>query len=182
MNEQLIGQGFFHLEKDDEIWGFDRRWTVFSNVVWVNITDRLIDLLGPVAKRQIYEVGFSSGLLAGQKIRPHFGGGFEQFKSHVNLSHAMGWGAYTFMEYNEESSEIVMESPNMWEAEGYRELHPKETSSFPRCLMSAGIAAGAAQAAMDISYECEEELCISKGDRTCRFILNPSGDAKKVIR
>ena len=100
MTEKIVGMGIYNLNEKDEIWGFDRRWTFFSNVIWANISNQLISLLGPVAKRQIYEVGYASGKLAGERMKPHFGGGIEQFRKHVALTSAIGWGTYTKIDRN----------------------------------------------------------------------------------
>lgn len=182
MTEKQVGVGMYNLNEKDEIWGFNRRWTIFSNIIWVNISERLVSLLGPVAKRQIYEVGYSSGKLAGERIRPHFGGGIDQYKQHVGLTSAMGWGNPEIKSYNEDTGEIIVEYPNLWEAEGFSELHPNEKSESPTCIMAGGMAAGAAEGAMDVPYEVEEVLCVSKGDPVCKFILTPAGKEKKVMK
>jgi predicted hydrocarbon binding protein len=182
MSEKPVGAGMFQVNEDEEIWGLNRRFILFSNALFANIFERMETILGPVAKRQIYEVGYSSGKLGADRLKPIFHGGIEQFKQHVNLSQSLGWGKITNIEYDEKTGEAALEYPNTWESEGYKEVHGDKMPGVVTCFMSAGIAAGAISGAMDVEYECEEVLCVSKGDDICKFVLTPMGDKRKVIR
>jgi predicted hydrocarbon binding protein len=182
MADKPVGSGMFEVRDNEEIWGLNRRWVLFSNVLLINMMERMESILGPVAKRQIYEVGYSSGKLGGERMREIFKGGIEQFKQHVNLSTALGWGKILNIEYDQPSGKIVLEYVNTWESGGYREMHGDAKTKGPTCLFSAGIAAGAADGAFEIPYEATEDVCVSKGDRVCRFVLTPMGEKRQVIK
>jgi predicted hydrocarbon binding protein len=182
MSEKHVGLGMFQLSDEGHILGFDRRWILFSVALLANILDRFNNIIGPVAKRQAYEVGYESGRIAGEKVRPFFGGGIEQYKKHIGLIHAMGWGQTSKIEYDEETGKIVVDFPDSWQAHGFKELHPNELTTAPMCYISAGLAAGAAEGAFGIPYEGEEVTCVSKGDPACTLVLVPLGEKKKVIK
>ena len=182
MSDKPVGAGMFEVNENEEIWGLNRRFILFSNVLLANVFESMEKILGPVAKRQIYEVGYSAGKLGGEKMKPIFKGGIEQFKQHMNLSQSLGWGKLTKVEYDEETGVVILEYPNTWEAEGYHEVHGDKKTDSPTCFMSAGMAAGAVSGAFDIPYEGEEEFCVSKGDPLCRFVLTPMGEERKVIK
>ncbi len=182
MGDKPVGAGMFEVNENDEIWGLNRRFILFANALLANMIERFKDMLGPVAKRQIYEVGYSSGKLGGEKMRPIFKGGIEQFNQHLGLAGALGWGKLLNVEYDEGSGKIVIEYPNTWESDGFKELHGDKKTPGSICHMIAGIAAGAAEGAFEVPYEGVEELCICKGDKICRFSLTPMGEVRKVIR
>jgi predicted hydrocarbon binding protein len=182
MADKVVGSGMFEVKDNEEIWGLNRRWILFSNALLLNMMDRMEAILGPVAKRQIYEVGYSSGKLGGQRMREIFKGGIEQFKQHVNLSTTLGWGKINKVEYDEGSGKIVLEYLNTWESGGYHEIHGDTKTKNATCLFSAGLAGGAAEGAFEIPYEATEEVCVSKGDQVCRFVLTPMGEKRKVIK
>ena len=182
MADKVVGSGMFEVRDNDEIWGLNRRWVLFSNVLLVNMMDRMQSILGPVAKRQIYEVGYSSGKLGGERMREIFKGGIEQFKQHVNLSTALGWGKIDRIDYDEASGKIILEYLNTWESGGYHEIHGDTKTKTTTCLFSAGLAGGAAEGAFELPYESVEEICVSKGDQVCRFILTPMGEKRRVIK
>jgi predicted hydrocarbon binding protein len=182
MTENVIGKGMFELRENEEIWGLNRRFILFSNALLVNMLDKFQDLLGPVARRQIYEVGYSSGKIGGEKMRPIFKGGIEQYTQHVNLTKALGWGAIGEVKYDGTSGRIVIEYTNTWESGGYREVHGDKKTDGPICIFSTGLASGAAEGAFEIPYEGEEELCTCKGDPVCRFVMTPMGEKRKIIK
>ena len=182
MDEKQIGLGMFQLSEDGHILGFDRRWIFFSTALLTNILNSLNDIIGPVAKRRVYEIGYESGRLAGERVKPFFGGGIEQYKKHLSMLHAMGWGITSKVDYEESTGKIVVEFPDSWPAHGYKELHPNQQTNAPMCYISAGLASGAAEGAFGIPYEGEEVNCVSKGDAVCRLVLTPRGETRKVIK
>ncbi len=182
MGDAVIGHGMFELRENEEIWGVNRRFVLFSNALLLNMMERIEGVLGPVGKRQIYEVGYSSGKLGGEKMRPIFKGGIEQFKQHVNLSTNLGWGKINTIDYDEKDGKIVLEYVNTWESGGYREVHGDKKTTGSICLISAGLAAGAAEGAFETPYECTEELCVCKGDKVCRFVVTPMGEKRKILK
>jgi predicted hydrocarbon binding protein len=182
MSEKQIGLGLFQLSEDGHILGFDRRWILFSTSVFAGILDRFNDIIGPVARRQMYEIGYESGKLAGEKVKPFFGCVIEQYRKHINMINAMGWGTSSKIEYDEKTGRIDLDYPDSWQAHGYKELHPDKQTKSPICFISAGLAAGAAEGAFGIPYEGEEIKCISKGDHACSIVLTPMGKKKKIIK
>jgi predicted hydrocarbon binding protein len=174
--------GMFQVSDDGHILGFDRRWIIFSIALLANILNKLNEIIGPVAKRQVYEIGYESGKIAGQKVRPFFGGGIEQYKKHLDLLYAMGWGKTSKVEYEESTGKIVVDFIDSWPAHGYKELYPDKIATSPMCYISGGLAAGAAEGAFDIPYEGEEVKCVSKGDPVCSLVLTPMGMKKKIIK
>jgi predicted hydrocarbon binding protein len=182
MADKVVGAGMFEVKDNEEIWGLNRRWILFSNALLINMMDRMESILGPVAKRQIYEVGYSSGKLGGEKMRAIFKGGIEQFKQHVNLSTTLGWGKIIKVEHDEGSGKIVLEYQNTWESGGHHEVSGDKKAKSATCLISAGMAGGAAEGAFGTPYEAVEEACLSKGDAVCRFVLTPMGEKRKVIK
>ena len=182
MSEKQIGSGLFQLSEEGHITGFDRRWILFSISLLANILDRFNDIIGPVAKRQMYEVGYESGKIAGERVRPIFGGGIEQYRKHINMINSMGWGTSSNIEYDEKTGRISIDYPDSWQAHGYKELHPDKLTTSPICFISAGLAAGAAEGAFGIPYEGEETKCISKGDPACSLVLTPMGKEKKIFK
>jgi predicted hydrocarbon binding protein len=182
MSGKVIGAGMIEAKDNDEIWGLNRRWVLFSNALLINMIERIEAFLGPVAKRQIYEVGYSSGQLGGQRMREIFKGGIEQFKQHVGLSTALGWGTIKTVDYDEKSGDIILEYINTWEYGGHVEVHGDKKTKNPTCIFSVGLAAGAAEGAFEKPYEAVEELCMSKGDPVCRFNITPIGEKRAIIR
>jgi len=126
MPDKQLGAGMFTVDDADDIHAFNRQWVLFSVALLANLVDRLVGLLGPVAKRQIYEAGFSSGKIAGDRMREYFGGGIEQIKKHLDLIKNMGWGRIKNIEYDDASGKIVIDFHKTWEAAGYGEVHPGE--------------------------------------------------------
>jgi len=182
MTDKPVGAGMFQVNENDEIQGMNRRFILFSNALLINIFEQFRDLLGPVAKRRIYEVGYSSGKMGGEKMREIFKGGIEQFNQHLNLAGALGWGKLVNVEHDESTGKIVIEYPNAWEADGYKEAYGGKISDTTLCNMIAGLAAGAAEGAFEVPYEGEEETCVGKGDTLCRFVLTPLGEERKVMK
>lgn len=182
MSDKPVGAGMFQVNEEEEIWGLNRRFILFSNVLLANIFERMEGILGPVAKRQIYEVGYSAGKLGGEKMKPIFKGGIKQFEEHMKLSQSLGWGKLIKVEYDETTGNASIEYPNTWESAGFKEFHGGKISGTVTCFLSAGMAAGALSGAFDVEYECEEELCVSKGDSICKFVMTPLGDKRKVIK
>jgi predicted hydrocarbon binding protein len=182
MSDKQLGAGMFQVNDDDEIHAFNRQWVIFSIALLANMVDRLVGLLGPVAKRQIYEAGFSSGKIAGDRMRQYFGGGIEQIKKHLDLIKNMGWGKVKDITYDEATGKIVIDFVKTWEAAGYGEVHPGEKQKAATCIMCAGLYAGAASGAFEKPYEADEVQCVSKGDPICRFEFMPAGELKKVIK
>ncbi|MBN2223182.1 MAG: 4-vinyl reductase [Deltaproteobacteria bacterium] len=182
MADKQLGAGMFQVNDEDEIHAFNRQWVIFSVALLANMVDRLVGLLGPVAKRQIYEAGFSSGKIAGDRMREFFGGGIEQIKKHLDLIKNMGWGRIKNVEYDDASGKIVIDFHETWESAGYGEVHPGEKQKAATCVLCAGLYAGAATGAFEKQYEAEETLCVSKGDPVCRFEFTPVGELKRVIK
>jgi len=182
MSDKPVGAGMFQVNENDEIWGLNRRFILFSNALLVNMFEQFQDLLGPVAKRRIYEVGYSSGKMGGERMREIFKGGIDQFNQHLNLAGALGWGKLANVEYDESSGRIVLEYPNAWEAEGFLEAHDKEKSKSTQCIFLSGLIAGAAEGAFEVPYEGEEETCVGRGDKLCRFVATPMGSERKVMK
>jgi len=182
MADRQLGAGMFQVNDDDEIHAFNRQWVFFSVALLANMVDRLVGLLGPVAKRQIYEAGFSSGKIAGDRMRQYFGGGIDQIKQHLDLIKNMGWGRVKDIQYDQSSGKIVIDFHRTWEAAGFGEVHPGEKQKAATCILCAGLYAGAASGAFEKTYEAEEVLCVSKGDPVCRFEFTPAGEIKKVLK
>jgi predicted hydrocarbon binding protein len=182
MTEKQLGAGMFQVNDSDEIHAFNRQWVIFSVALLANLVDRLVGLLGPVAKRQIYEAGFSSGKIAGDRMRQYFGGGIEQIRKHLDLINNMGWGRVKDIKHDDASGKIVIDFYKTWEAAGYGEVHPDEKLKAATCILCAGLYAGACSGAFEKQYEAEEVLCVSKGDPVCRFEFTPAGELRKVIR
>jgi predicted hydrocarbon binding protein len=182
MSDKVLGAGMFQVNEDDEIHAFDRQWVIFSTALLANMVDRLVGLLGPVAKRQIYEAGFSSGKIAGDKMREFFGGGIDQIKKHLDLIKNMGWGKVKEITYDDASGKITIDFNRTWEAAGYGEIGAGKKQKTATCILCAGLYAGAASGAFDKTYESQEVLCVSKGDPVCRFEFTPAGELKKVIK
>jgi predicted hydrocarbon binding protein len=173
MTEKQLGAGMFHVGDDDAILGFNRQWVIISVAMLANVFEHLIDQMGPDAKRRIYEAGFSSGKLTGDRTRERLGGGIEQVKQHVGLIGNMGWGRVKEFTHNEASGKIVIDFHKTWEAAGFGEVHPDEHKDLPTCTLCAGLFAGLATSALDKTYEAEETSCVAKGDASCRFELVP---------
>jgi len=182
MSDKQLGAGMFEVNDDDEIHAFNRQWVLFSAGLLANMVDRLVGLLGPVAKRQVYEAGFSSGKIAGDKMREFFGGGIDQIKKHLDLIKNMGWGKVKSVEHDDASGKITIDFYKTWEAAGYNELYPGKKQKAATCILCAGLYAGACSGAFEKMYETEEVLCVSKGDPVCRFEFTPAGDVKKIIK
>jgi len=182
MADKQLGGGMFQVNDNDEIFAFNRQWVLFSIALLANLVDRLVGLLGPVAKRQVYEAGFSSGKIAGDRMRQYFNGGIEQIRKHLDLIKDMGWGKVKDISYDEASGTIVIDFFKTWEAAGYSEVHPGEKLETATCILCAGLYAGAASGAFEKTYEAEEVMCVSKGDPVCRFEFSPAGEHKKVIK
>ena len=182
MYNKQLGGGMFQVNDEDEINAFNRQWGIFSLAMLTSMLDRLVALLGPVAKRQIYEAGFTSGKMAGDRMREFFGGGIEQIKKHLDLIKNMGWGRLKSIEHDDASGKILVEFYKTREAAGYGELHPGEKQKAATCVLCAGLYAGAATGAFEKMYESEEVLCVSKGDPVCRFEFTPVGELKKVMK
>ncbi len=182
MADKQLGAGIFQVDDNDEIHAFNRRWVIFSVALLANMVDRLVGLLGPVAKRQIYEAGFSSGKIAGDRMRQYFGGGIEQIKQHLDLIKNLGWGRIKDIQYDEGTGTLTIDFPGTWEAAGFGEANPDTKEKKATCILCAGLYAGAASGAFDAVYEGEEVLCVSKGDPVCRFEFSRAGEKKKVIR
>jgi predicted hydrocarbon binding protein len=182
MSEKVVGGGMLQVDDSGVITAFDRRWILFSVALLANMVDRLVGLLGPVAKRQIYEAGFSSGKIAGDRMRPHFGGGIEQVKKHLDLIYNMGWGKATTFEHDEATGKVTIGLSSSWEAAGFGEVHPNEKQKAVSCVLSSGLYAGAVSGAFDKLYEGNEVKCAAKGDEVCRFEFTPAGEHKKVMK
>jgi predicted hydrocarbon binding protein len=182
MADKQLGAGMFQVNDEDEIHAFNRQWVFFSVALLANMVDRLVGLLGPVAKRQIYEAGFSSGKIAGDRMRQYFGGGIDQIKQHLDLIKNMGWGRVKDIQYDQSSGKIVIDFHKTWEAAGFGEVHPGEKQKAATCILCAGLYAGAASGAFEKTYEAEEVLCVSKGDPACRFEFTLAGEIKKVLK
>jgi len=182
MSDKPVGAGMFQVNENEEIWGLNRRFILFSNALLVNMFEQFQDLLGPVAKRRIYEVGYASGKMGGERMREIFKGGIDQFNQHLKLAGALGWGKLENLEYDESSGRIVLEYPNSWEAEGFMEAHDNKKGDSTQCIFLSGLIAGAAEGAFEVTYEGEEETCVGKGDKFCRFIATPMGEKRKVMK
>lgn len=182
MSENVVGGGLIETKENIEYYAFNRRFILFSVALLANLVERLVSLMGPVVKRQIYEVAFTSGKIAGDRMREYFKGGIGQVEKHVDMIKGLGWGKMKEIKHEEATGKVTIDFFNSWESSGYSEVQPDQKSENPVCILSAGMYAGAITGAFDTMYECEEVLCRNKGDEVCRFEFTPATEKRKIIR
>ena len=110
------------------------------------------------------------GLLGGSRSSKKYMEGGQQGEELVHYmcetGSGLGWGEFRLVEFDQESKRFSVEVAGSAFAQAYGR------SQRPVCHLIRGVFQGLGRWVFDHSTTCVETLCLSKGDKVCRFEIS----------
>jgi predicted hydrocarbon binding protein len=167
-------------EKDGSIQMFKVRHTIINSDTFRHIRDSILKIVGPAADSLLYlsaknhteeylkEVLKNSSMA---KFATKFKWGREGItKKASQILTEYGFGKMDVEKIDLDGQSIAI-MKNSCIGMSYRK---KGKSKVPTCSYIAGLIAGGATTINKSNYECKEVLCVGKGDKICKFVLEKS--------
>lgn len=164
--------------KKGRVMVFGRRHSIVDSGVFYSIREKMKKIVGSAADRMLY--------MAGKERSERFVKAAMEESRMASFISKFNWGekkiieklADIFTQYGFGIAEVEEFTPD-----GRSSLIVKDSiigtkysgeSDRPTCSYLAGYVAGGASVVFGEDMECHEEECVGKGDKFCRFVVEPA--------